>query len=236
MAKKRAFVRYSKQGKIVPGSLILTSGSHPSGPSTWREVPADLCCDNGSGGNFPSENSFLPWELVTGGVAGDGVVLIDQNEGCPQYTFVGPNDDDGTGWVYLKRRYSTTTCLEINYDWISFDESGPSDPPIVDRPVYWMSSTEPTGIPGDLTSQVEGTPASGTWNITVPAGQWFSIGIYSSDSCCGRGFLQAEICEVPCPTTTTTTTAAPTTTTTTVAPTTTTTTVAPTTTTTTIAP
>ena len=42
--KKRAFVRYSKQGKIVPGSLILTSGSHPSGPSTWNEVPADLCC------------------------------------------------------------------------------------------------------------------------------------------------------------------------------------------------
>ena len=42
--KKRAFVRYSKQGKIVPGSLILTSGSFPNGPSTWSEVPADLCC------------------------------------------------------------------------------------------------------------------------------------------------------------------------------------------------
>jgi hypothetical protein len=45
MAKKRAFVRYSKQGKIVPGSLILTAGSHPNGPSTWKEVPADLCCN-----------------------------------------------------------------------------------------------------------------------------------------------------------------------------------------------
>ena len=43
--KKRAFVRYSKQGKIVPGSLILTGGSYPQGPSTWNEVPADLCCD-----------------------------------------------------------------------------------------------------------------------------------------------------------------------------------------------
>ena len=43
--KKRAFVRYSKQGKIVPGSLILTGGSFPQGPSTWNEVPADLCCD-----------------------------------------------------------------------------------------------------------------------------------------------------------------------------------------------
>ncbi len=45
MAKKRAFVRYSKNGKIVPGSLILTSGSFPSGPSTWKEVPVDLCCE-----------------------------------------------------------------------------------------------------------------------------------------------------------------------------------------------
>jgi len=45
MAKKRAFVRYSKSGKIVPGSLVLTNGSYPSGPSTWNEVPADLCCD-----------------------------------------------------------------------------------------------------------------------------------------------------------------------------------------------
>ena len=45
--KKRAFVRYSKKGKIVPGSLILTSGTYPNGPSTWKEVPADLCCDSG---------------------------------------------------------------------------------------------------------------------------------------------------------------------------------------------
>ena len=41
--KNRAFVRYSKQGKIVPGSLILTGGTYPNGPSTWKEVPADLC-------------------------------------------------------------------------------------------------------------------------------------------------------------------------------------------------
>ena len=44
--KKRAFVRYSKQGKIVPGSLILTGGSYPQGPATWKEVPADLCCES----------------------------------------------------------------------------------------------------------------------------------------------------------------------------------------------
>jgi hypothetical protein len=57
MAKKRAFVRYSKQGKIVPGSLILTNGSYPQGPSTWKEVSADLCCDSG-GGTFTTEIVF----------------------------------------------------------------------------------------------------------------------------------------------------------------------------------
>ena len=58
--KKRAFVRYSKQGKVVPGSLILTGGSYPQGSSTWKEVPADLCAgpilnsaDAGSLATFP---------------------------------------------------------------------------------------------------------------------------------------------------------------------------------------
>ena len=45
MSKKRAFVRYTKSGKIVPGSLILTNGSYPGGSSTWGEVAVDLCCE-----------------------------------------------------------------------------------------------------------------------------------------------------------------------------------------------
>ena len=47
MAKKRAFVRYSKNGKLVPGSLIVTQGTHPDKPSTWKEVPYDICCGGG---------------------------------------------------------------------------------------------------------------------------------------------------------------------------------------------
>ena len=48
MSKKRAFVRYTKAGKIVPGSLILTNGTYPESPSIWKEVSADLCCNNDS--------------------------------------------------------------------------------------------------------------------------------------------------------------------------------------------
>ena len=46
MGKTRAFVRYLK-GKLVPGSLITTSGEYPKAPFSsgkWQEIPADLCC------------------------------------------------------------------------------------------------------------------------------------------------------------------------------------------------
>jgi hypothetical protein len=46
MSKQRAFVRYTKSGKIVPGSMIITQGSYPEGPALWAEVVTDLCCDD----------------------------------------------------------------------------------------------------------------------------------------------------------------------------------------------
>ncbi len=78
MAKKRAFVRYSKQGKIVPGSLILTAGSFPNGPSTWKEVPADLCCDGGGSTctlttnvtNFTYPAAAIRFEMAASSCAG----------------------------------------------------------------------------------------------------------------------------------------------------------------------
>jgi hypothetical protein len=201
MAKTRAFIRYLK-GKLVPGSLITTNGEYPKAPFSsgkWQEIPYDLCCTNGT---FCNTANYGKWKLVTGGEAGDGVVLVDDLDpgDCPQFTFVGPNDLEDDGWVYLTQYFSAETCLQINYEYANFDSI------IHDRPVYWTSSTQPTGIPGDLTPRVEDSPEDGTWNVTVPAGQWFSIGLYSDDSCCGRGFLTVEICEVECPEPTTTTT------------------------------
>jgi hypothetical protein len=49
MSKKRAFVRFTKNGKIVPGSLVITNGSHPEGPAVWQEIPYDICCENPQG-------------------------------------------------------------------------------------------------------------------------------------------------------------------------------------------
>ena len=43
--KQRAFVRYTKQGKIVPGSLIISTTYPERSGNIWREVSMDLCCD-----------------------------------------------------------------------------------------------------------------------------------------------------------------------------------------------
>lgn len=44
MAKKRAFVKYTKAGELIPGSLIITTkGGYPK-DGVYKEVDADLCC------------------------------------------------------------------------------------------------------------------------------------------------------------------------------------------------
>jgi hypothetical protein len=186
MAKKRAFARYTTKGELVPGSMIITTkGGYPDKISLWKEVPVwynDVI-------NCP-EPDYGEWEVVTGGIGGDGLVLND--DGDPNlFTIVGPGDGANDGWVYLKRYFPLGAVLNINYKWTSFDVLSPN-PPDVDWPVYWSSPTEPTGIPTDLTIRVPSTPDNGTWNITVSPGEWFGIGIYSDDSCCGRGFLSVD--------------------------------------------
>lgn len=178
--KNRAFVKYKKNGEIVPGSLIVTNGGYPKG-GPYKEITIDLCCDT-----FCSNVNLSPWRMVSGGSAGDGVILRDDIED-QDYTIIGPDDGNNNGWVYLKRYFPETVTFDIAYQWTSFDE-GLS----VDRPVYWTSNLEPTGIPSDTTSKVSGTPENGTWNIEVEAGEWFAVGIYSTDSCCGRGFLKVQ--------------------------------------------
>jgi hypothetical protein len=45
MYKKRGFVKYTKSGKLIPGSLIITtSGGFPK-DGVYKEVDVDLCCD-----------------------------------------------------------------------------------------------------------------------------------------------------------------------------------------------
>lgn len=59
MSKQRGFVRYTKAGNIVPGSLILTNGSYPSGPGLWKEITTDLCCENNNTMNYKVYTALL---------------------------------------------------------------------------------------------------------------------------------------------------------------------------------
>jgi len=186
MSKKKAFVRYANN-KLVPASVFI--GAKAPAVGVWKEIPYDLCCD----APVCPQPNYGDWKLVTGGVAGDGVVLVDDVIEDQEFTFIGPNDDDGNGWVYIKQYFPLGATIEIGYKWTSFDDGDSPNPPEYDLPVYWTQVVEPTGIPFDTDPKVNSTPASGVWNIIVPPGEWFAVGIYTDDSCCGRGFLQINI-------------------------------------------
>jgi hypothetical protein len=129
------------------------------------------------------------WITVTGGAAGDGTVAQFSETG---FNISGPDNDDNNGWVYIKKYFPQAVGLSIDFQWASVDEGLG-----VDRPIYCIDETEPMGMPSNTNAQVEATPQQGIWNIVVPAGNWFSVGIYSNDSCCGKGFLSVDVYEVP---------------------------------------
>lgn len=43
--KKKAFIKYTKNGKIIPGSLITTTGGNPPKNGYYKEVETDICCN-----------------------------------------------------------------------------------------------------------------------------------------------------------------------------------------------
>ena len=182
----KAWVRYDGNNNAVAGSLIFQKDKPKVGK--WKEYQdVSLCCPPTP---CPTPD-FGAWTLVTGGTGGDGTALVD---GTDSFTLVGPDDSSDDGWIYVTRQFATETCLEVEYSYAAFDDLEH------DYPVYWTSATEPTGVPGDTTNRAGSNPDNGTWTITVPAGEWVGIGLYSDDSCCGRGFLSIEINEVECTT------------------------------------
>lgn len=107
--KKRAFVRYSKQGKIVPGSLILTGGSYPQGPSTWKEVPVDLCC-----APVLDPITFTMCSLVEGRT-GDFQILVIPSNAIDANVVLAITATDNLGVTYLE----TVTILIGNSSGLS---------------------------------------------------------------------------------------------------------------------
>jgi hypothetical protein len=129
MSKKRAFVRYTKDGMIVPGSLIVTTkGGYPTG-GLYGEVPVDLCCEP-SPGSEPLV--YLPFTLGFTGVSGTcvgrgGFVTVymtaecntDPQTGCEVFVPIGglPKTNTQGGNVNLTNApdgdYTTTLPGDI---------------------------------------------------------------------------------------------------------------------------
>lgn len=130
-------------------------------------------------------NSIGEWTNVN--VQGDGTMTRTGNN---TYRIDGPNDNnDGGGWLFIKRQFDTPTTMSIDYIWSNSDEEP------ADWPMYDVVSEEPTGEISN-TNRLDDTSAlyeTGTWEINVPSGSWLAIGVYSSDSCCGSGSLNITL-------------------------------------------
>lgn len=74
--KKRAFVKHTKQGRLIPGSLIVTTnGGYPI-DGLYTEVPTNICCDTDVPGTITSspkgwvrytkKGAIVPGSLVVG--------------------------------------------------------------------------------------------------------------------------------------------------------------------------
>ena len=101
MSKQRAFVKYTKQGNIIPGSLIVTTkGGHPK-DGVYREVSVNLCCDNVPEtpglrfttiiDNPESQEGFIRFEVVENGGSVDGI--IDWGDGTIESINI-PDDEN----------------------------------------------------------------------------------------------------------------------------------------------
>lgn len=106
MAKKRAFVKYTKQGRLIPGSLIVTTNGGYPVDGLYTEVPINICCDTDIPGTittspkgwvrYTKKGAIVPGSLVVGkSHPKDGVwkeVTID----------LCCNTDTGSNW-YLRQ-------------------------------------------------------------------------------------------------------------------------------------
>ena len=130
-------------------------------------------------------NSIGEWTNVN--VLGDGTMTRTGNN---TYRIDGPNDNnDGGGWLFIKRYFDTPTTMSIGYVWSNSDEEP------ADWPMYDVVSEDPTGEISNE-NRLDNNNAlyeTGTWEINVPANNWLAIGVYSEDSCCGSGSLNITL-------------------------------------------
>jgi hypothetical protein len=132
-------------------------------------------------------NSIGNWIPVN--FNGDGSITQTSNN---TYRIDGPNDDNGDGWLFIKKYFNTETTMSIDYEWRNTDSGE-------DWPIYDVSEQEPSEV--DIVNRLETSPGAnfetGSWTINIPANRWVAIGIYSTDSAAGSGSLSVTLPYLP---------------------------------------
>ena len=67
--KKRAFIKYTKKGNIIPGSLIITTNGGYPVDGLYYETPIDLCCTP------ETSRIFISFTTTYNGIGGQCVSL-----------------------------------------------------------------------------------------------------------------------------------------------------------------
>jgi hypothetical protein len=145
-----------------------------------NKMPAVSSIEGRFGYGIPVSGSAPSPRVWSSSLDGDGSVAAG-NGTAVSYYLTGPNDSSGTGWTVVRSYFSSATSFTLYWDWTT------SDGISYDWPFYTINSTLPStySYPAKLASQ---NTQAGTTSISISAGNWFSVGCFSADSCCGRGF------------------------------------------------
>lgn len=101
---------------------------------------------------------------------------------------VGPNDSGGEGWSTIYAFFANPVTFTMNYSWSTTDGIN------YDWPFIFQTFSEPfnpvrppfTSSRNTIVGNVNSETGSRTYSFSGN-NYWLSVGVYSSDSCCGDG-------------------------------------------------
>lgn len=103
------------------------------------------------------------------------------------YSIQGPISEGGTYGLQIERFFTTATTMSVEYMWNGEDVGE-------DRPYYDVGIYEPTEPNFESRLfDINSVSESGSWTINVPANNWLTIGIWSTNTNSNSGSLQLTL-------------------------------------------
>lgn len=145
------------------------------------------CCINSFATTIENMNYYTQLD-------GDGSITnVDYNT----FQIVGPNDGSigpgpkNTGYSYMQFKMCCSGTLTFNWEYITNDTPG------YDWGFYYVGQDQTVDFNQNKIGEIDGS--SGVTTINYSAGDWISIGVYSTDSVAGPGILNVLFSDIiPC--------------------------------------